>query len=285
MTTADQVGLPVGKREPAEEQPPIARALDYLMRNHRDEDGNAATADRIAAGIGQKSISAPYIYALRSGIKRNPTVGTLQLLADYFNVGVGFFFEEDPASAYARTRELSSVATGTSPGGVNEEVPPVREAGAESAPEETTLPTAGEHDPSPVTVDLAARIETLFRLRLRPDGAPWSLRQVSAAAKARGVSLSLGFLHDLRRGVKDNPSKQQLECLAEIFDVRPGYFFDDDDTLAAVNERLEMLGAFEDEQASQIALRARNLTPHDYRMISALIDSATRARQEQDPTK
>lgn len=275
----------MGKREPVEEQPPIARALDYLMRNHRDADGNAATADRIAAGIGQKSISAPYIYALRSGIKRNPTVGTLQLLADYFGVGVGFFFEDDPAVAYARSRELSSAVTHPSAEDAGGELLSASEEEAKSAPAEATLLPSGEHDPSPVTVDLAARIETLFRLRLRPDGAPWSLRQVSAAAKTRGVTLSVGFLHDLRRGVKDNPSKQQLECLAEIFDVRPGYFFDDDDTLAAVNERLEMLGAFEDERASQIALRARNLTPHDYRMISALIDSATRAQEEQGSTE
>jgi len=254
--------------------------LDYLMRNHRDTDGNAATADRIAAGIGQKSISAPYIYALRSGIKRNPTVGTLQLLADYFGVGVGFFFEDDPATAYNRSHEIPP-ATLTAVR-LDAEDPAAGEVATEGSDDETSLPSAGEQDSAPVTVDLAARIETLFRLRLRPDGAPWSLRQVSAAAKARGVTLSVGFIHDLRRGMKDNPSKQQLECLAEIFDVRPGYFFDDDDTLAAVNERLEMLGAFEDEQASQIALRARNLTPHDYRMVTALIDQATRANKEQD---
>lgn len=252
------------------------------MRNHRDANGNPATADRIAAGIGQKSISAPYIYALRSGIKRNPTVGTLQLLADYFGVGVGFFFEDDPAAAYARSREAAPAAVSVPAEDDVNPASPVSKEGTEGPEAKTTLPPSGEHDSAPVTVDLAARIETLFRLRLRPDGAPWSLRQVSAAAKTRGVTLSVGFLHDLRRGVKDNPSKQQLECLAEIFEVRPGYFFDDDDTLAAVNERLEMLGAFEDEQASQIALRARNLTPHDYRMISALIDSATRANQEQD---
>ena len=275
----------MGKREPAEEQPPIARALDYLMRNHRDADGNAATADRIAAGIGQKSISAPYIYALRSGIKRNPTVGTLQLLADYFGVGVGFFFEDDPASAYERSREVSPAIATSSSEEVVVDAQPASESSNEDQGSETSLLSSGEHDSAPVTVDLAARIETLFRLRLRPDGAPWSLRQVSSAAKTRGVTLSVGFLHDLRRGVKDNPSKQQLECLAGIFDVRPGYFFDDDNTLAAVNERLEMLGAFEDEQASQIALRARNLTPHDYRMISALIDSATRANEEQGPAK
>ena len=269
----------MGKREPAEEQPPIARALDYLMRNHRDADGNPATADRIAAGIGQKSISAPYIYALRSGIKRNPTVGTLQLLANYFGVGVGFFFEDDPAVAYSRSHEITAATL--SGGGLDAGDPTASQAAVEGSDEETTLRFTGEQDSASVTVDLAARIETLFRLRLRPDGAPWSLRQVSAAAKTRGVTLSVGFIHDLRRGMKDNPSKQQLECLAEIFNVRPGYFFDDDDTLAAVNERLEMLGAFEDEQSSQIALRARNLTPHDYQMVTALIDQATRANREQ----
>jgi len=237
------------------------------LRTHRDELGKSVSVEDVAAGINAKGLSAPYIYALRSGAKRNPTVATLQALADYFDVHMGFFFGAEPAEPLADSA-------------------PTPEASMETTHTGEPADALDEHAQRPSDavsqVNLAARIEHLFNLRLRPDGAPWSMRQVSAAAKKRDVSLSVGFLHDLRRGIKDNPTKQQLECLADIFGVRPGYFFDDDDTLAAVNDKLRMLGALEDDRVAQIALRTRGLSAHDYRMLNALIDSAISDREEQD---
>jgi transcriptional regulator with XRE-family HTH domain len=266
-----QRGTSVGKSTPGEDRSPISRALDHLLRTHKDESGNHVSVEDVAAGINAKGLSAPYIYALRSGSKRNPTVATLQALADYFGVHVGFFFGTEPTGA--------PVSTAPAP-----EAPAQAVHTDTPAEADTHAAEPGEHavEPSDTVskVNLAARIEHLFNLRLRPDGAPWSMRQVSAAAKKRGVSLSVGFLHDLRRGIKDNPTKQQLECLADIFGVRPGYFFDDDDTLAAVNEKLRMLGALEDDRVAHIALRTRGLSAHDYRLLNALIDSAISDREE-----
>lgn len=253
----------MGQSTPSEDRSPIALALDHLLRTHRDESGNPVSVEDVAAGAHAKGLSATYIYALRSGAKRNPTVATLQALASYFNVHMGFFFGAEPAESLADT------------------------APAPEAPMETvhTDEPSDEHarrlSDAVSQVNLAARIQHLFNLSLRHHGAPWSMRQVSAAAKKQGVSLSVGFLHDLRRGIKDNPTMQQLECLADIFGVRPGYFFDDDDTLTAVNEKLRMLGALEDDRVAHIALRTRGLSAHDYRLLNALIDSAVSDREEQ----
>lgn len=253
----------MGQQKAIDERPVIARAIDYLLRTHRTEDGNAVSVEIVAASINRKGLSADYIYSLRSGRKRNPTVATLEALATYFGVHVGFFFR-DPDSDV-----VSSAPTETAPGEDAGRTIPAMLTNANKLATRSSRDEVGSSK-----VDLAARIEHLFTLRLRPDGESWSLRQVSAAAKDRGVSLSASFLHDLRRGVKDNPTKQQLECLADIFGVRVGYFFDDDDTLAQVNERLRALGALEDERTLEIAMRSRGLSERDYRILNALIDSA-----------
>lgn len=252
----------VGQQKATDERPVIARALDYLLRTHKDDDGNPVGVEGVAAAIDRKGLSADYIYSLRSGRKRNPTVATLEALAGYFGVPIGFFFS-DPGSDV-----VSAAPAETKPAaGAGAATPAVSLTSSEQA---TSFSNSGPNS----RIDLSARIEHLFTLRLRPDGESWSLRQVSAAAKERGVSLSASFLHDLRRGVKDNPTKQQLECLADIFGVRVGYFFDDDDTLAQVNERLRALGALEDERTLEIAMRSRGLSERDYRILNALIDSA-----------
>jgi transcriptional regulator with XRE-family HTH domain len=301
----------VGRDRKSEELPPIARALDYLLRTYTDANGKHLSVEDVAAAINSKGFSSAYLYALRAGTKRNPTVSTLQTLADFFGVHVGFFFGGPPATASTDAPSLTAATTpvaGThgnatssaavAPTSGHPDAADTSGAATAAPPAESQVAQHNVHDPRrqlgtdthlpsdvgpmegtvaravPPGVNLAARLEHLFTLRLRPDGAPWSMRQVSAAAKRLGVSLSVGFLHDLRRGIKNNPTKQQLECLAEIFGVRPGYFFDDDDTLAAINEKLRTLGALEDDRVAHIALRTRNLSERDYRILNAVIDSA-----------
>jgi transcriptional regulator with XRE-family HTH domain len=251
----------VDQQNEGEEISPIARAFTELLRTHKDPDGKPVSIESLAAKLNRKGLSAPYLYALRSGRKRNPSADTLQVLADYFGVHVGFFFGGPRGG-----RSVSGVeATAVTP------VDPHDSAHHDSGGTSRTAQSVGE-------VDLAARIEHLFTLRLNANGDPWSMRQVMLEARARGVALSVTFLHDLRRGIKDNPSKQQLECLAEIFGVSPGYFFDDASTIERVNDKLRYLGALEDPRVADIALRARGLSDHDYRMLRALIDSAANAR-------
>ena len=252
----------VGQQKATDERPVIARALDYLLRTHKDDDGNSVSVENVAAAIDRKGLSADYIYSLRSGRKRNPTVATLEALASYFGVPVGFFFSDPGSDA------VSAAPAETKPGAATNAM---KTADSATSGDQATPSRSSKADSK---IDLSARIENLFTLRLRPGGESWTLRQVSAEAKERGVSLSTSFIHDLRRGVKDNPTKQQLECLADIFGVRVGYFFDDDDTLAEINDRLRALGALEDKRTLEIAMRSRGLNERDYRILNALIDTA-----------
>lgn len=255
-----------------ESRPSIARALDYLLRIYRDADGNPVTVERVAAEINTKGVSAAYINALRIGTKRNPTADTLRTLANFFNVKAGFFFDPPPEGEAVTT-------TGTS-GGAS--IEPVTEEPATGGALTPAAPWSSAGAQLGVQVNLAARLEYLFNLRVRANGQPWSMRQVSAAAKEQGVPLSVGFLHDLRRGIKDNPTKQQLECLARVFGVWAGYFFEDDKTLEESNQRLRTLDALDNEQVAHLAMRARNLTPRELNMVNALIDSALRDAEGDD---
>lgn len=194
-----------------DKQGPIARALDFLLSNYRNDEGAAVTVEKVAAGVSQKALSATYIYALRSGDRKNPTVSTLELLAEYFGVEVGFFFVNDPAAAYKDFSARSSRRT--------------ERPGPENSDQAQPLPTPTQ--PSESAPILSERIQGLFNKRRRPDGREWSMRQVSAAAADNEIALSVTYLHDLRRGIKDNPNKHQLEFIAKFFGVHPTYFFCD----------------------------------------------------------
>lgn len=268
-----------------QDRPTIARALDHLLRTHRDADGNPVTVERVAAEINTKGVSAAYMNALRIGTKRNPSADTLRTLAAFFGVKAGFFFDPLPegsavtiSSAPVESSGELSVGVGVEslPAAVLEAVP-----GAGDGDSRNLQRSSEREHTHDATVDLAARLEYLFNLRVRDDGQPWSMRQVSAAAKAQGVPLSVGFLHDLRRGIKDNPTKQQLECLARIFRVWPGYFFESTEELELINRKLHAVDALNNERIASLAMRARNLSARELNMINALIDGAL--RDEGDP--
>ncbi len=85
-----------------------------------------------------------------------------------------------------------------------------------------------EHTPVPAT--LGARIDRLFEA-LRPPDAPeraWTNREVSTACRSAKKHLSESHLSELRRGVKTNPTVQTLGAIAWFFNVRAGYFNDEE---------------------------------------------------------
>lgn len=273
----------MAQRGSDQDRPTIARALDHLLRTYRDANGNSVTVERVAAEINAKGVSAAYINALRIGTKRNPSADTLRTLAAFFGVKAGFFFDPLPeGSAVTTSSAPAQSPTSPSTGAGTESLTMVipEPAGSDAQTLQRSSERAHDHGAS---VDLAARLEYLFNLRVRADGQPWSMRQVSAAAKAQGVPLSVGFLHDLRRGIKDNPTKQQLECLARIFKVWPGYFFESDEELQRINRKLHAADALDNERIASLAMRARNLSARELNMINALIDGALREEGDVSP--
>lgn len=79
----------------------LAEKLEHLLtvttpagqRPPSNED--VATAINIAAG--EKTISATYVWQLRTGRKTNPTVRHLEALAQYCGVSAAYFLNEDEA--------------------------------------------------------------------------------------------------------------------------------------------------------------------------------------------
>lgn len=80
----------------------LAERIDCLFRTHLSPRGReysyrevAAAIRRAADGRERETISAVYIWGLRTGVKDNPTMRHLQALARFFQVSPAYFFEEE----------------------------------------------------------------------------------------------------------------------------------------------------------------------------------------------
>lgn len=119
---------------------------------------------------------------------------------------------------------------------------------------------------------LAARLERLFR-SVRPRGkAEYSCEDVAAAVRADGgPTISGTYVWQLRKGLRDNPTKRHLEALAGFFGVSPAYFLDDG-AAARIDAELDLLMALRDAPVKQIALRAVGLSPESLATITDVIE-------------
>ena len=79
----------------------LADRMDRLFRTHRSPRGREYSYREVAAAISRgdgregETISAAYIWGLRTGAKDNPTMRHLQALARFFQVSPSYFFEEE----------------------------------------------------------------------------------------------------------------------------------------------------------------------------------------------
>lgn len=123
---------------------------------------------------------------------------------------------------------------------------------------------------------LARKIDHLFRT-IHPGGrGEYSFEEVAEAIRQQGgPTISATYLWQLRRGLRDNPTKKHIEALADFFGVPPAYFFDDD-AMARVDAELELLTALRDGGVRQVALRASGLSPAS---LEAIRDMVERVRQ------
>lgn len=94
---------------------------------------------------------------------------------------------------------------------------------------------------------------------------------MAEAIRARGgPTISATYLWQLRKGLRDNPTKKHLEALAEFFGVSPVYFFDDA-AAERIEAELDLLAALRDAEVRQVALRASGLSPDSLRTIAEMI--------------
>lgn len=131
---------------------------------------------------------------------------------------------------------------------------------------------AGRGAAKPAPKSLAARLDHLFKVTADADGHEHSYRTMAAALEAAGgPTVSSSYLHQLRTGQKDNPTKRHLEALAAYFGVPPAYFFDEE-LAAEVDAQLAMLRTLRDSGVMSVALRARGLSEESLQLLTHLID-------------
>jgi hypothetical protein len=85
--------------------------LEYLFRTVHPEGRRPFSLEEVASGIvaqGNEPVSAAYIWALRKGQRDNPTVKTVEALAQFFGVPTAYFFEDTPGAGPGAGLSLAS---------------------------------------------------------------------------------------------------------------------------------------------------------------------------------
>lgn len=118
---------------------------------------------------------------------------------------------------------------------------------------------------------LADKLNHLFAT-IHPPGRPeFSSEDVAEGIRARGgPTVSATYIWQLRKGLRDNPTKKHLEALAGFFGVKPSYFFDEEEA-ERIDAELELLAALRDARVRHVALRASGLSPESLRAIAEMI--------------
>ncbi|MFI1092388.1 helix-turn-helix domain-containing protein [Streptomyces sp. NPDC020917] len=130
---------------------------------------------------------------------------------------------------------------------------------------------------------LATKLDHLFGV-VRPSGGnEYTFDEVAEAIKAQGgPTISSTYLWQLRKGIRDNPTKRHLEALAAFFGVPPAYFFDDAEA-ERIDAQLALLSALRDAPVRHIALRARGLSAKSLEAISDMVDRVRELEGLPDP--
>jgi transcriptional regulator with XRE-family HTH domain len=131
------------------------------------------------------------------------------------------------------------------------------------------------HRSEPASARLGDKINELIAMtwpdkRKRP-GFRAIAKQI--AEEGPGGSLSGSYLWLLATGQRDNPTVQQIESLAEFFDVPPSYFFDGQAAGEVKTDR-QMLAALRERGVLNIALRSDGLSAKSQQAILQMIDRA-----------
>jgi transcriptional regulator with XRE-family HTH domain len=124
---------------------------------------------------------------------------------------------------------------------------------------------------SPKSRTLAEKIDHLFAVVHPPKGEYTHEEVATAIRDAGGPTVSATYIWQLRKGLRDNPTKKHLEALSSFFGVPPAYFFDDQ-AAARVDAQLALLSAIRDASVRQVALRASGLSTESLETIAEMIE-------------
>jgi len=118
---------------------------------------------------------------------------------------------------------------------------------------------------------LAQKLDHLFAT-VRPAKGEYTHEEVANAVRERGgPTISATYVWQLRKGLRDNPTKHHIEALAGFFGVPPAYFFDDA-AAERIDAELDLLAAMRDSSVRQMALRASGLSEESLDTIAEMIE-------------
>lgn len=122
---------------------------------------------------------------------------------------------------------------------------------------------------------LAEKLDHLFAT-VHPVKGEYTHEEVATAIREQGgPTISATYVWQLRKGLRDNPTKHHIEALAGFFGVPPAYFFDDE-AARRVDAELELLVAMRDASVRQVALRAAGLSTESLEAITEMIQRVRR---------
>ena len=122
---------------------------------------------------------------------------------------------------------------------------------------------------------LARRLQHLYDTVRRPDGRPYSDRQVAAwVNEDAGIRVTgRTYLYQLRTGRSFNPTYRLLIGLARFFGVSPVYFFAEEEASRG-GLPPEVAAVLRDDGVRDLALKAAGLSERSRRGIRQMIESA-----------
>ena len=134
--------------------------------------------------------------------------------------------------------------------------------------------------PSPANRPPVRRIDqrlTELITALYPDERkrPGYAKLAREIAETTGGAISGTYLWELATGRKRNVTLEQLDVLAQFFDV-PSEYFLNDNVAERVNSQLKLLAALRDTRVRNLALRAEGLSPQTLDVLLTMVNEARR---------
>ena len=106
-------------------------------------------------------------------------------------------------------------------------------------------------------------------------GTPYSNKEVAAAIREVGGSISDVYIWQLRTSRRTNPTKEHIEALADFFGVNPAYFFHEDAARRTIAD-LQTLDKLRRLNVQQVSLRTvlqhKGLSPESQEIIQQMVD-------------
>jgi len=117
---------------------------------------------------------------------------------------------------------------------------------------------------------LADKLGELFRT-VHPRGKEHTYEHVATTIRdGGGPTVSATYIWQLRKGLRDNPTKHHMQALADFFGVPPAYFFDDE-VEERVRAQMQLLATLRDRGVRQVATRAAGLSPRGLHAVEEMI--------------